>query len=128
MEPEIDIADETYTAGAGADLAERRRWGRLIGHTSNTVGRHYLRLTMVEPRDRTEWSWGQHLILTKRKCTETHVGIRLNAKQVRQLRFFLDEWLDEHRQYKEALSEPPKAGSMNEHEVQSRLLADGARR
>ena len=96
-DPVIDIADRTYTRGRKVDIAERRKYGRLEAHTSNTVGSHYLRITMSEPRERTEWAWQEIArTLGADKATETRVGIRLNAKQVKQLMNYLGKWLHCH--------------------------------
>ena len=94
-DPTLEILDDTYTHGRGADINERRKFGYLMAHTSNTVGHDYLRLTMQEPRSRTEWAWRE----TERVCgkaTETRVGIRLHAGQVKRLRRFLGKWLEYH--------------------------------
>ena len=110
-DPVIDIADRTYTRGRKVDIAERRKYGRLEAHTSNTVGSHYLRITMSEPRERTEWAWQEIArTLGADKATETRVGIRLNARQVKQLMNYLGKWL--HCHYRRvamlAASEVPK--------------------
>ena len=96
-EPSIDIADNTYSRGKTTDINERRKFGRLVGHTSNTIGNHYLRLTMSEPRKTTEWSWREiERTAGPDKATETNVGIRLHAGQVKQLKRFLEKWLKCH--------------------------------
>ena len=96
-EPTIDICDNTYTRNRTTDINKRREFGRLEGHTSNTVGKHYLRLTMSEPRTRTEWQWEQiALTAGADKANTTRVGIRLHAGQVKQLRNFLNKWLQCH--------------------------------
>ncbi len=99
-DPTIDICDNTYTRNTTTDIDKRREFGRLEGHTSNTVGHHYLRLTMSEPRTRTEWRWGEIArTIGADKAITTRVGIRLHAGQVKQLRDFLNKWLQCH--YKE---------------------------
>ena len=96
-DPTIDICDNTYTRNMTADINKRREYGRLEGYTSNTVGHHYLRLTMSEPRTRTEWKWGEIARTAGAdKANTTRVGIRLHAGQVKQLRNFLDRWLKCH--------------------------------
>lgn len=95
-DPTLEMLDETYTAGRKADIAERRRFGWLTAHTSNTVGRDYLRITMIEPRSQTEWNWQEMARGGIGKADETHVGIRLHVGQVRRLRRFLDQWLEYH--------------------------------
>ena len=96
-DPSIDIADRTYTRGRKVDIAERRKYGRLEAYTSNTVGSHYLRITMSEPREQTEWVWREKArTLGANAATETRVGIRLDAKQVKQLMNYLGKWLQCH--------------------------------
>ena len=98
-DPTIDIADNAYTRYT-TDIKERRAWGRLRGYTSNTVGNHYLRLTMTEPRERTEHAWSSIARATGRPADETVVGIRLHAGQVKQLKRFLEKWLKCHYSHK----------------------------
>ena len=96
-DPTIDICDNTYTRNMTADINKRREYGRLEGYTSNTVGHHYLRLTMSEPRKRTEWQWGEIArTIGADKANTTRVGIRLHAGQVKRLRNFLNRWLKCH--------------------------------
>ena len=96
-DPSIDIADNTYTRGQTTDINERRKFGRLLAYTSNTAGAHYLRITMTEPRSRMEWQWGEiERTLGPDKAKEAVVGIRLHAGQVKQLKRFLEKWLDCH--------------------------------
>lgn len=96
-DPTLKMLDETYTAGRKVDIAERLKFGMLTAHTSNTVGRDYLRITMHEPRSQTEWHWRETERVSKDgKADETHVGIRLHVGQVRRLRRFLDRWLEYH--------------------------------
>ena len=94
-DPSLELLDDTYTRGRKVDIAERRKYGWLQAYTSNTVGRDYLRITMIEPRSETEWGWRE----TERaggKADKTHVGIRIHFGQVKQLRRFLDRWLAYH--------------------------------
>lgn len=95
-DPTLEIVDDTYTRGRKCDIDERRAFGWLQAYTSNTVGRDYLRLTMIEPRSKTEWNWREIERTTIGKADETHVGIRLHVGQVKQLRRFLDKWLSYH--------------------------------
>lgn len=95
-DPSLDMSDNTYTRGRTTDIDERRKFGRLQAYTSNTVGKHYLRITMSEPRKCTEWAWNEIERTAGKKCTETHVGIRLHAGQVKQLKRFLEKWLECH--------------------------------
>ena len=96
-EPTIDICDNTYTRNITTDINERRAFGRLQGHTSNTAGCHYLSLTISEPRTRTEWRLGEiSRTVGADKADTTRVGIRLHAGQVKQLRNFINKWLQCH--------------------------------
>lgn len=99
-DPSIEILDETYTRHA-ASRAERAKYGHLTAHTSNTVGRHYLTIAMHEPRSRTEWCWKQNEVAGLGVATQTNIGIRLHAGQVKRLRRFLDRWLQCHEELKE---------------------------
>lgn len=96
VEPRIDIADNTYTRGRTTDISERRKWGRLLGYTSNTVGKHYLLLVMCEPRDKMEFALREHERVFGKIAEESRSGIRLHAGQVKQLLNFLNKWLDCH--------------------------------
>ena len=99
-DPTLELLDDTYTRGRTVDIKERMEFGHMTAHTSNTVGRHYLRITMSEPRSRTEWAWQQtEMACGKGKADETHVGIRLHARQVQQLKRFLEKWLRCHREW-----------------------------
>lgn len=95
-DPTLEILDDTYTRGRKCDINERRKFGWLQAYTSNTVGRDYLRLTMIEPRSQTEWYWQEIARTAIGNPDETRVGIRLHVGQVKRLRRFLDEWLAYH--------------------------------
>ena len=107
-DPQIDIADNTYTRYT-TDIQERRAWGRLQGYTSNTVGNHYLRLTMTQPREKTERHWRSVEINFGRSETETVVGIRLHAGQVKQLKRFLEKWLKCHYNHSQPCAPLPSS-------------------
>lgn len=85
-DPHIDLADNTYSRLITTNIEERRRYGRLEGYTSATIGNHYLRLTMSGRQKQSFDGIPQ----------DVRVGIRLHAGQVKQLRNFLNKWLDCH--------------------------------
>ena len=81
-DPTLELLDDTYTRGLSCTIDERRKFGWLQAYTSNTVGRDYLRLTMIEPRSLTEWNWREMARETGDPPGETRVGIRLHVGQV----------------------------------------------
>ena len=99
-DPVIEMFDDTYVRHAG-NLLDRARYGHLTARTSNSVGRHYLRITLHQPRTKTEWAWKQQEVAGLGSATETHVGIRLHARQVKRLKRFLEKWLQCHEEWKE---------------------------
>lgn len=90
----LDIADTTYSQGKPLEI--RRKWGRIRVRDSNTFGRDYLRIDVMEGKY-DEAYLRNHTI---DDCTETvHASIRLTRAEARKVynalgRFFRrsDKW------------------------------------
>lgn len=90
----LDIADTSYSKGKPLEI--RRKWGRIRVRDSNTAGRDYLRIDVMEGKY-DEAFLRNHTI---DDCTDTvHASIRLTRAEARRVyaalgRFFKrsDEW------------------------------------